>query len=78
PVCDPRFICIWLGHFCSFPEVLYPQSRSSRYLQTLGFFHPFRCPIIADVLQSAGRLEPERTDVEEFELRVALDDLDVA
>ena len=26
------FGCIWLGHICSFPGVLYPQSRSSHHL----------------------------------------------
>ena len=31
-VCGQCFGCIWLGHICSFPGVLYPQSRSSHHL----------------------------------------------
>ena len=40
------------GHFCSFPEVLYPHYRSSHHSKTLGFSTSHMCPIIADVLHS--------------------------
>ena len=45
------FVSIWLGHVCSFPGVLYPQSGSSHHLKSLGFSYPLGCPIIADGLQ---------------------------
>jgi hypothetical protein len=39
-----------LGHICSFLELIYLHSRSSRHFHSLGFSHTLMCPIFADGL----------------------------